>query len=76
VRIIRARSKVKDDFYTKDSNLFFRIGLPKEIYLGCKISAEDKEFFIDIGKKFNIPIFQFVTDDKLYKLVLDNKLIE
>lgn len=39
------------------------------IYLGCKISDENKEKIIELSKKKNIPVFQFIESSAKYELI-------
>lgn len=42
----------------------------KKIYLGCKISEENKEKITKIAKEKNIKVYQFVESSDKYKLII------
>ena len=43
----------------------------KIIYLGCKISKDNKEKIIQLAKEKNIKVYQFIESEKKYELDIE-----
>ena len=52
-----------------DPPLNYRVPTPKALYIGSKISEENKALLIDIAESKNIPVFQMELSHSEFKMV-------
>lgn len=58
-------------FIGNDKYLYHMPTNIKTIYLGCKISKDNKEKIIQLAKEKNIKVYQFIESEKKYELEIE-----